>query len=259
MAPPVRETHVPPSSQELSARVDALEMALAESLARTARLIAVEEVKRLQNVYAYYMDVLMYDEIPPLFARDAEVRFMGGIYRGTAGVERLFLANLGGRFTGGRNGPVYGRLGEHLMLQEVVTVAPDGQSAKARLRHLLKAGMHQSARPPADESGPQGGVSLGQWIEGGYYENEYVVEDGSWKFSHLDYQLQYFATVEHGWAYSPADYRPWFRTTFPDDPIGPDALIEPAPVVWPDAVAVPFHYPNPVTGAWAPIPPTQRL
>jgi hypothetical protein len=229
------------SNVELLERVRLLE-------ASNRRLVAAEEVRRLQNAYGYYMDLLLYEQVVPLFSANAEVRFMGGIFRGTAGVERLFLDNLGGSFTRGSHGPVYGRMGEHLMLQEVISVSPDGQSAKARVRHLLKAGLHQTALALRDEIVTGGGVNLEQWIEGGYYENEYALENGVWKFTHLDYRIQYYATVEHGWAYTPTDYAPWFRVAFPEDPIGPDALVDPVPTVWPSVVAVPFHYPNPVTG-----------
>jgi hypothetical protein len=36
--------------------------------------------------------------------------------------------------------------------------------------------------------------------------------------------------------------------TFPEDPLGPDTLIDPKPRLWPATDTVPFHYPHPVTG-----------
>jgi len=38
------------------------------------------------------------------------------------------------------------------------------------------------------------------------------------------------------------------KTTYPTDPLGPDALIDPAPRLWPATDIVGFHYPHPVTG-----------
>ena len=35
---------------------------------------------------------------------------------------------------------------------------------------------------------------------------------------------------------------------FPDDPIGPDELIDPAPRLWLATDSVPSHYNHPVTG-----------
>lgn len=233
------------SSPNTAAAETSIEQQLTALNKQVARLEAVEEVKRLQNIYGYYMDMLLYDEVVPLFARECEVRFMGGIYKGPEGIHRLFIGKLGSAFTGGKNRPMYGRMGEHIMLQEVVTVAEDGMSAKVRLRHLLKAGNHESAKQP----GPiLGGVQLDQWIEGGIYENEFVKEDGLWKFSLIDYQIEYFANAESGWAHTPLDYQPWYKATFPDDPYGPDELMTQIPHLWPDRVVVAFHYPNPVTG-----------
>ncbi|MFF2050319.1 nuclear transport factor 2 family protein [Leifsonia sp. NPDC058194] len=214
-------------------------------LRRVERLEAIEEVKRLHNVYGYYMDLLLYDQVAPLFADDCEIRFMGGIYRGAAGAHRLFIGNLGSTFTASQNAPQRGRMGEHIMLQEVITVADDARSAKARLRHLLKAGLHMSVQGVEPEV--RGGVQFDQWIEGGIYENEYVLVDGVWKFRKVDYQIEYFATVDGGWANTPEGYEPWFTRTYPADPLGPDELIDPKPRLWPDRVVVPFHYPNPVT------------
>jgi len=40
---------------------------------------------------------------------------------------------------------------------------------------------------------------------------------------------------------------PWPTVTYPEDPLGPDELIE-QKMLWPDTRVVPFHYPHPVTG-----------
>lgn len=39
---------------------------------------------------------------------------------------------------------------------------------------------------------------------------------------------------------------PWPTKTYPEDPLGPDELIE-QQMLWPDTRVVPFHYPHPVT------------
>jgi hypothetical protein len=38
------------------------------------------------------------------------------------------------------------------------------------------------------------------------------------------------------------------KTCFPEDPLGPDELISPAPRLWPATDTIEFHYPHPVTG-----------
>jgi hypothetical protein len=58
-------------------------------------------------------------------------------------------------------------------------------------------------------------------------------------------------TFEKGWTYTPKQFVPFFRETFPKDPLGPDALVsDPPPTLWPDTAVLPFHYPHPVTGRW---------
>lgn len=125
-------------------------------------------------------------------------------------------------------------------MQDVVTVADDRVTAKARFRVLMQAGTHQlaaTAQTPAR-----------QWFEGGLYENDYVREDGVWKIKKLFYRAFWHGTIEHGWAYTPPDYVPNASVTYPEDPYGPDELLQDAPRLWPDTTTFPFHYRHPVTG-----------
>ena len=45
----------------------------------------VKAVRELQFKYGYYMDKCLFPAIVDLFADDAELYFLGGIYRGKAG------------------------------------------------------------------------------------------------------------------------------------------------------------------------------
>ena len=38
------------------------------------------------------------------------------------------------------------------------------------------------------------------------------------------------------------------KKLYPEDPIGPDELLDPQPRLWPATDIVPFHYNHPVTG-----------
>ena len=216
---------------------------VAELTARVRRLEGVDAVRRLHHMYGYYLDKCLYEQVVDLFTRDCEVHFAGGIYRGRAGAERLYLQRFRERFTKGHNGPVHGFLLDHIMMQDVVTVAEDGLSAKARIRALMQAGVHESTPEIADRT------SYEQWWEGGLYENEYAVEDGVWKIRKLDYHAHWHADYTKGWAHTqPMNYiLP--KVTFPEDPLGPDE-IEPDFAFYPDTETVPFHYPHPVTGEW---------
>jgi hypothetical protein len=206
-----------------------------------ARLHDAQAIRKLQHAYGYYLDKCLYDEVVDLFAEDGEVRFMGGAFRGKPGLRRLYCERFRKNFTGGHNGPVFGFLLDHLQLQDIVDVAADRGAARARFRCFMQAGSHESKKD-APSHLPR------QWWEGGIYENEYVRDQGVWKIKILNYTAVYHGVYEQGWAHTPPQFVPFFTETYPQSPGGPDALVEPKPVIWPETAVVPFHYEHPVTG-----------
>src|SRR5487761_624557 len=176
------------------------------------RLGMVEDelaIRRLQHAYGYYLDKCYYDEVVDLFDEDCEVIFIGGVYKGRAGAGRLYTGRFRSRFADGHNGPQFGRLLEHPMLQDLISVAPDRRTAYARYRTLMQAGTHELVATP-----------------------ETPVRQG----------------MEAGWAHTPVDYVPNASATYPEDPYGPDELLQNAPRLWPETTTLPFHYKHPVTG-----------
>src|ERR1700751_2241241 len=110
------------------------------------RLGAVEDelaIRRLQHAYGCYLDKCYYVEVVDLFDEDCEVIFIGGIYKGRAGAGRLYTGRFRSRFADGHNGPQFGRLLEHPMLQDFISVAPDRQPPLGRYRTLMQAGTHE--------------------------------------------------------------------------------------------------------------------
>jgi hypothetical protein len=201
----------------------------------------IQAVRTLQFKYGYYMDKGCYDEVVGLFASDGCLHFMGGIFRGKAGLTRLYCDRLRTSFTNGNNGPIYGMLAEHMQLQDIVDIAPDRQTAKGRFRALMQAGSH-TTKEKISTSLPL------QWWEAGVYENDYVKEDGVWKIQTLDYHMFWQADFEKGWAHAKPYEGHFFEKTYPEDPAGPDELSDRVPSFWPETALVPFHYPHPVTG-----------
>jgi hypothetical protein len=219
----------------LKAQVEAL-------TAKVGRLEDAQAVRHLHFKYGYYLDSCLYEQVVDLFAEDAELRFLNGIYRGKAGVRRLYCDWLRETWTGGHEGLVFGLLYDHLIVQDIVEVSADGKTAMGRFRTFMQGGFHESASRP--ERAPA------QVWEGGIYENRFVKEDGIWKIALFDYNMLWQAEYEAGWARSRAHLKPLTRT-FPDDPTGPDELAPVSPVAWPERRIIPFHYPHPVTGqAW---------
>jgi len=218
----------------LTARIEKLEHELAVQQ-------DIHQIRRLQYTYGYFIDKSQYDEVVDLFADDGEVWFLGGIFRGKAGVRRLYIERFQKLFTQGHNGPRYGWLIDHPQMQMVIDVDPDRRRANARARSMMQAGLHDTAegdRPAWRRA----------WWEGGMYENSYVRDNGVWKIRAIRYFPFWHGTFNEGWAKTPIDYIPMFKKLYPEDPIGPDALIDPAPRLWPATDTVPFHYPHPVTG-----------
>ena len=217
---------------------------LREQVATLTRRIGLLEdahaVKTLHYKYGYYIDKCLYREVVELFSDSGEVRFLNGIYRGKRGAHRLYVDWFAGYFTKGVNGPLRGFLLDHLMMQDIVDVAPDGLTAQGRFRCVLQGGCHDSMREPIPNF-PK------QFWEAGIYENRYVKEGGVWKIGLLNYNMLWQANYEEGWAHSGVHLQPLTRT-FPDDPHGPDELLPEAPATWPETRVVAFHYPHPVTG-----------
>lgn len=214
---------------------------------RVEQLEAQQQIQALQHAYGYYLDKCHYREVAQLFSDQGEVYFCGGLYKGRAGIDRLYIGRFGNRFVAGHNGPVFGFLLDHPQLQGVITVAEDGQSARGRFRSVMQAGLHESAK----ETFP-GKTSYEQWWEGGIYENEYVKEDGVWKFRRLQYRPIWHGDYDKGWAHTDPMTGVIPTVTYPEDPQGPDELTGDFQL-FPETDTIPFHYPHPVTGEpWDP-------
>jgi hypothetical protein len=227
---------------------------LAEKVEQMSNRLGILEdtqaIRNLHYAYGYYIDKCLYEDVVDLFAHDGEVHFAGGIYRGkNEGVRRLYVESFLEGFTGGKPGPVHGFLLDHLQMQDVIHVAADRKTAKARFRAFMQAGAHVTSKSPMGEADRKENREPTQWWEGGIYENTYVKEDGVWKIKILNYNPLWHADYKNGWAHTKVGYIPTDPPVlYPENPTGPDAPIEPAWVLWPETSIVPFHYDNPVTG-----------
>jgi len=218
-----------------------LESRIAELENRIGMMEDVHQIRCLQHAYGYYIDKCLYDEASDLFSENARLRFLNGIFIGKKGVRRLYCEWFRNYFTDGYNGPVYGFLLDHLILQDIIHVAPDRQSAKGRFRALMQGGTHNS-RPPVP------GLPTACW-EGGIYEHGYVKEDGVWKLGDFNYTMLWQADYHKGWDGDEAHLHP-LEKLYPEDPRGPDEFVDGWQQVWPHTQVVPFHYPHPVTGKY---------
>ncbi|HMD27113.1 MAG TPA: nuclear transport factor 2 family protein [Steroidobacteraceae bacterium] len=221
---------------DLAARLSALEH-------RVGELEDINAIRRLHWAYGYYIDFNRAEDVVQLFAKDGAVVFLSGEYCGHDGVRRLYGTWFQNFFTHGVNGPVHGFLLDHFQMQDIITVAPDRQTAKGRFRGLLMGGCHESR-----EYKPEG-LPL-QFYEAGLYENDYVREGAVWKIKRLDYMMQWQADYEKGWSKTVAHLQP-ATETYPKNPLGPDVLLPAGQVrkTWPHRQDVPMHFAHPRFGA----------
>jgi hypothetical protein len=175
-------------------------------------------VANLQSTYGYYVDKMRWDDAADLFAADATLEIAGrGLFEGQDRI-RTYLKALGEL--------KYGTLFNHMQLQPVIHIAPDGLSAQARWRAFMQVGtLGKEAR----------------WGEA-TYENAYVKEAGIWKIKKLHGFITYYVEFDRGWNKGAVPLPQRLGTLDPDAP----------PTVkygaFPEVFVPPYHYKNPVTG-----------
>ncbi len=197
---------------------------------RAARVDDVNAIEKLQRVYGYYTDKMLWDDVVDLFAEDGTLEVgPSGVYAGHSSI-RDYLYSL----SGGQVGPIEGELYEHMQLQPIVTVAPDGRTARARWRAFMQLGR-------------AGSGSGGTWGDG-VYENAYVREDGVWKISSLRFDPTFLAPYEGGWRLaSPEMVDDYAMGRGVDPDSGPTREYAAYPAVH----VTPFHYDGAEVGAVA--------
>ena len=190
-----------------------------------------EAVRRLQHTYNYYNTGGLHKQAMALISDKADSIEIGGrgVYKGKAGFLRAFTTyDSTARGEIGDFGYKFGDVLFQLAGQDVITVSPDRQTAKARFEVLT----------PAIRGFPNSQMRM----NAGNYEMEYAKENGKWMITKFKY-VHVFSiafkdlTVVAGYS------------TLPDGRAD-------APTTWyhpyPETGTLPFHFPNPITGEFPP-------
>jgi hypothetical protein len=190
---------------------------------RLGQLEDIEQIKRLQRMYGYYIDNRLWAEMAELFSDSEAVMEIGqrGRYVGKQHIEAFLVEVLGQ----GRSGLLRDEFINHMQLQGVVTLTDEGQHAQGRWRALIQG------NPPA------GNHSL-FWAEG-VYENTYVKEAGVWKIARLWWVPTFYTT-------HPCDSLAFTSAPASDSLPPQQSSAEPDPAL--GRTFVPYHYPHPITG-----------
>jgi hypothetical protein len=194
---------------------------------RIQQLEDIQAIERLERAYGYYVDKNLWDQVIDLFADTCSAELdQRGVFLNKGGVRRMFLERMGH----GQIGLQKGTLFNHIQVQGIVTIAPDGRTAKARYRAMVQV------------AGFRKGFNF--WSDG-IYENEYVKERGVWKFSKLKFWPTYYTPFHEGWD---GKQLPCINGDGTGIVAGADLPSTDHAGVFPDVYYPPFHYVNPVTG-----------
>ena len=188
---------------------------------RAARLSDQAEVTNLQDTYGYAVDRKLWDQLAELFAGNGTLELgLRGVYVGKASIRHAL-----DQF--GPQGLRDGERNDHVYLQTIVSVAPDGRTAKARGVELIMSSA------PGGRNGE---------LREGVFENTFVKQDAAWKIQSVHFYPRMIVDAAAGWAKS-AKPAPGPSKEFPPDR-PPTATYK----IYPKFAVAPFHFDNPVTG-----------
>lgn len=214
---------------------------LAELERQVTRLEDIQAIEDLERIYGYYFDTRQMDKIVDLFSENTvsvEIESHGQ-FLGKEGVRKMYQMGAGRQPNIDsksadkptlRQPGAAGGMTVIIQIGGVVTLSDDGLSAKGRWHTWLA------------ESFPFGG-EMGQYWLHGYYENEFVKENGKWLFSKLFWNTTFYTRFETGWLVQPlVGFLP-----MPDYDNPPTAFFP-----YPSGYRFPYSFPHPVTGEMTP-------
>jgi hypothetical protein len=206
---PAASTSTPATLADLSTRLTAL-------AGRAQRLTDEIAITNLQHSYGHYVDRRMWENAAELFANDGTMELgRQGVYVGRSSIRRgLGVAGIGA-----------GDVHDHIHLQTIVSVAPDGRSARARGTYL---GMTSS-------------MGRALWSQS-IYENAFVKQNGAWKFKSVHVYPRFIVDAAIGWA---KDAQP---APGPSRTVPPDRPSTESYEIFPKFHIAPLHFNHPVTG-----------
>ena len=210
---PIAAASLPKDSAAAAAR-------LAAAKERLARMAGADAAVRMQNIYGYYVDQKMWNDVTDLFTADGTLEIVGvGRWTGEQSIRRSFgsKASLG---------LTQGEVNEHLQLEPIVTVAPGGREAWVRVFQLGLLGQN----------------NVGGWWTHSIVEAHHVQgADGLWRIR----EMRIFPKLRSDY------YQGWHKSQLPEpkpgkgyEPDAPSLIDLPAGRAWIPA----FNFAHPVTG-----------
>jgi hypothetical protein len=163
------------TTNELAAQVKSLKETVGKLEKRITVTEDIEAIKKLQRAYGYYLEHWEEENLTALWSHRDDITLeinAGGQYKGWEAIKKAF--NFGDHYTayGGvkKAPPEY--LHILMPLNGIIDVEPDGINAKGRWYGFFLGALYR-------------GGTLRALIGCGIWENEYIKEDGIWKFKKL--------------------------------------------------------------------------
>jgi hypothetical protein len=220
--------------KELEAKINEMEAqieTMGELKSKIQRLEDIEEIKKLQRAYGFYLEHWMAEDLIDLFAdgEDTELWIAAGKYQGKEAVSRFFS-----HANEGQLGPEF--LHQVMQLSGIVHVNSDGKTAKGRWY-----GFGANAFPSL-----KGNKINPGWMDG-VYEVKYVKENGTWKLKKVRWCSTFRAPWTEGFT-DPArrDISKLDRPYKANPNLMPTGA--PEETLYPSGFICPFHFINPVSG-----------
>jgi len=210
---PLLASAIPRDAESANARLGKVREAL-------ARMAGEDAAERMQNIYGYYVDQKMWNDVTDLFTADGTFEIVGvGRWTGEQNIRRSFGSI-------GSNGLTHGEVNEHLQLEPIVTVAPGGREAWTRMFQLGLLGQN----------------NVGGWWTHAIVEAHVVQgDDDLWRIK----ALRVFPKLRTDY------YQGWHKSQLPEpkpgkgyEPDAPSSLTLPAGEPWVPA----FTMVHPATG-----------
>ena len=201
--------------------------------ARVQELEDIEAIKKLQNAYCYYLQHWEEEEIIGLFSKSPDTSLEtggGGLYKGEEGIRQYFSFQTHFHSKLTKAPPEF--LHQLMPLCSIVDVDPDGKTAKGRWYGLGENAIPEGGNPPR------------AMFTSGIWENEFVKEDGKWKFKKIVYSGTFATPWEDGWVKNPIPRGPVKPRAKELPPSSPEYINR----TYPTGRIFPYHYKNPVTG-----------
>ena len=144
-----------------------------------ARVESLRAIKNVQKTFAQLGQFGRYDQMASLFSANGTLIWGNTTIRTPSSISSYLTTA-----SRGMNGIAPGSLDTWVIETPLISLSASGTSAKGRWNGLRF----------------QGDGKGGTWIQGGIYENEYVLVDGEgWKISVLKYYAMYEGNYEKGW------------------------------------------------------------